>query len=120
MFEPTSETSRRFAAIGQDPRPVSVIVNGRAKPNRIEEVKLALMKVADPTRANPNCLGFHVYQDRYDPQEFILCERWISEQALLDHGESDYMEEYNAQKGEMFESLAGHFCQEIQRLDVAL
>jgi quinol monooxygenase YgiN len=111
--------------LGRDPRPVCVIVPGRARPDQIEQVKTALMKIADPTRANPDCLDFRVYQNRYDPQSFVLWERWVSEQALLDHGKSDYMAEYNAQKDRLFESLGagnvdGGFFQEIHRQDAAL
>jgi hypothetical protein len=60
------------------------------------QAKTALMEIADPIRANPDCLDFRVYQNRYDPQSFVLWERWVSEQACLDHGKSDYMAEGNA------------------------
>ena len=109
---------------GQDPRPVCVIVTGRARADQIEQAKTALMKIADPTRANPDCLDFRVYQNRYDPQSFVLYERWVSERALLNHGKADYMAEYNANKDKLFEALGagnvdGGFFQEIHRLDVA-
>jgi quinol monooxygenase YgiN len=121
MSDPTSEASGPLAAPDsgqltsqeQDPRPVCVIVNGRARADQIEQAKLALKKVAGPTRANPDCLAFRVYQDQHDPQAFIFWEQWASEEALWVHGERDYMAEYNAHKNEIFENLGGTFLQEI-------
>ena len=109
---------------GQDLRPVCVIVPGRARAGQIEQAKTALMKIADPTRANPDCLDFRVYQNRYDPQSSVLYERWVSERAPLNHGKADYMAEYDANKDKLFEALGagnvdGGFFQEIRRLDVA-
>ena len=101
-------------------QPVFVIVRGRARPEKIEEAKLALMKIIDPIRANPDCLEFRVYQDQHDPQTFVLSERWVSEQALFAHGQRDYMTEYNAQKDRLFETLGGEFLVEISRPDDAL
>jgi len=104
----------------RDPRPVCVIVNCRARLDKIEQAKVALMKIDDPIRANSDCLDFRVYEDREDPQSFVLWERWVSEDALLAHSKRDYMAEYMAQKDDMFENIGGGFYQEIHRLDVAL
>jgi quinol monooxygenase YgiN len=128
MSDPISDTPGPPAATdggqptprAQDPRPLSIIVRGHARPDQIEQAKLALKEIADPTRANTDCLEFRMYQDRDDPRSFILWERWASEEALWAHGDRDYMAEYNAQKDKIFESIGGEFLQEIHPLDDAL
>jgi quinol monooxygenase YgiN len=104
---------------GRDVGPVCIIVHGRARSDKVGEAKDQLMKIVDPIRANPDCLEFRVYQDRDDPQSFILWERWVSEEAVFAHGKRDYMAEYMAKKGEIFESLEGEFLQEIHPPDAA-
>jgi quinol monooxygenase YgiN len=115
---PTAPGNDRRPSPVQDARPVWVIVRGRTRPDQVEQAKIALMKIADPIRANPDCLEFRVYQDREDPRSFVLWERWVSEEALFAHGKRDYMAEYMAQKDTIFENIGGDFLQEIHRLNV--
>jgi quinol monooxygenase YgiN len=99
---------------------VSIMIRLRARPGQVHRANVAFMKIADPIRANPDCLEFRVYQDRDDPQSFVLWERWVSEEALFAHGKRDYMAEYMAEKDQIFESIDGEFLQEIHRLDAAV
>jgi quinol monooxygenase YgiN len=128
MSDHTSDVPKSLnASAGENPipgvrdqQPVWIIVRGRARPDQVQQARVALMKIADPIRANPDCLEFRVYQDRDDPHSFVLWERWVSEEALFAHGKRDYMAEYMAEKNKMFESIGGEFLQEIHRLDVSI
>jgi len=104
----------------QESQPVCVLVRASARPDQIEQAMIALMRIAGPIGANPDCLEFRVYQVRDDPRSFILLEQWISEEALSDHQKRGYMAEYMAQKDKIFERLGGDFLREVHPGDLAL
>jgi quinol monooxygenase YgiN len=93
--------------------PLVVLVKLQARPDKIAAAERALEKIADPTRANPDCLEFRIFRDRDDPQSFTLLEHWISLEANMAHGQRDYMAEYMATKTEIFEDISGDFVDEL-------
>jgi quinol monooxygenase YgiN len=102
-----------------DERPLMVAVHVLARSGQIERAKAELMKLADPIRANPDCLDYRVYQDRREPLKFLFYERWVSESAFEQHLQREYMDDYKAIVDELFESRRWHYLDEIHRLDVA-
>lgn len=101
---------------GRDPRPVCVIVQARARPGRAEDVKRELMLIADPIRANPDCLDYRVYQDRSDPHSLVFWERWSSEEAMEANLERQYMAAYLAQSDDLYERRHWNFYDEVHRV----
>jgi quinol monooxygenase YgiN len=102
-----------------DERPLMVAVHVLARPQQAQRAKAELMKLADPIRANPDCLDYRVYQDRREPLKFLFYERWVSESAFEQHLQREYMDDYKAIVDELFESRRWHYLDEIHRLDVA-
>jgi quinol monooxygenase YgiN len=102
----------------RDERPLMVAVHVQAHPDQIDRAKAALMEIADPIRANPDCLDYRVYQDRRDPSAFLFYERWVSEAAFEEHLGRDYMGAYTAIVDELFSSRRWHYLDEVHRLDV--
>ena len=45
----------------------------------------ALREVADPSRAEPGCLSFHVFCSTRDPRLFYIHSRWADEVAFETH-----------------------------------
>jgi len=45
----------------------------------------ALHEVADPTRAEPACLSFHVFRSTRDARLFYIHSRWADEAAFETH-----------------------------------
>jgi quinol monooxygenase YgiN len=101
-----------------DGRPLMVAVHVLARPGQAELAKAELMKIAEPIRANPDCLDYRVYQDRREPLKFLFYERWVSESAFEQHLEREYMDDYKAIVDELFESRRWHYLDEVHRLDL--
>ncbi|WP_460067973.1 putative quinol monooxygenase [Streptomyces sp. YKOK-I1] len=95
------------------PGPVVFLVRLRARRDKIEAAEQALKKIVGPIRANPDCLEFRILWDRDDPHSFTLLEHWVSVEAVMAHGQRDYMAEYVATKDLIFEETSGEFVQEI-------
>ncbi|WP_433722432.1 putative quinol monooxygenase [Nocardia sp. CA-129566] len=106
-------TARAAAASPKHPGPLVMLVRVHARPDQIDVAQRALEKIAGPTRANPDCLEFRIFQDRDDPQSFTLLEHWVSLEANIEHGKRDYMAEYIATKDLIFDAFRGEFVQEI-------
>jgi quinol monooxygenase YgiN len=55
----------------------------------VEAVTEMLTQCGRMSRAEPGCISFDVCHCRDNPQTFILCEQWDSEQAWQDHKERE-------------------------------
>lgn len=84
--------------------PFIIIVRPRALADKIDAAGQAFEKIAIPTRANPHCHEFRVFQDPDDTQSFALVERWVSLYAVMAHSRRDYMAEYLSTKDVIFEA----------------
>ncbi|MCA9268813.1 MAG: antibiotic biosynthesis monooxygenase [Planctomycetales bacterium] len=51
----------------------------------VARVRELLAEACRLSRAEPGALAFDVFHSQADPQKFLLCERWASEQAWKDH-----------------------------------
>lgn len=102
----------------RDGRPVMVAVHTEVRPHQVNRAKAELMKIAEPIRANPDCLDYRVYQDRREPTTFLFYERWVSENAFEEHLNRDYMDAYKEIVDELFVSRRWHYLEETHRLDV--
>jgi len=119
-FRPAHTSSQKQAAAPEEHTgPIVFMVLLRARPDKIEAAERALEKIADPTRANPDCQEFRIFQDHADPHLFTLLEHWVSPQAVMAHGRRDYMAEYMATKDSIFEDVSGEHVQEVHPLNLA-
>jgi quinol monooxygenase YgiN len=117
--EPVEAADRKQVASPKEyPGPIVFFVRLRARPDKIDAAERALEKIADPTRANPDCLEFRISRDRDNPHLFTLLEHWVSVQAVMAHGQRDYMAEYMATKDLIFEDISGEHVQEFHPLKV--
>lgn len=55
----------------------------------VDSVKQMLTQCGRLSRAEPGCVAFDVCHVLDDPQAFILCERWESEQSWREHKERE-------------------------------
>lgn len=102
----------------EHPGPILFLVRLQARPDMSDAAERALEKIADPTRANPDCLEFRIFRDRDNPHLFTLLEHWVSVQAVMAHGQRNYMAEYVATKDLIFEDISGEHVQENHPLSV--
>ena len=57
----------------------------RAYPDMVKKLGAALVAFAVPTREEPGCRRFEVYQDCVDPTRFTMIGDWTDESAHRDH-----------------------------------
>jgi quinol monooxygenase YgiN len=55
------------------------------KPDEVDAVRRAHLEMLEPTRAEPGCLGYDLYQSREDPAVMFFYENWSDSRALAAH-----------------------------------
>lgn len=68
-----------------DPDPISVIAEIRAKAGHEEEVRVILHELVAPSRAEPGCEVYHLLEDKKHPGSFYTQEEWANLKALETH-----------------------------------
>ncbi len=51
----------------------------------VDVVRQLLAQAGQLSRQEPGCQRFEVYHSQADPQQFVLCEHWASQEALDAH-----------------------------------
>jgi quinol monooxygenase YgiN len=64
---------------------LKVIARIKARPNKVNDLLLALSSLVEPTRKESGCLSYDLFQNNEDPTDFILIEEWQSNTALESH-----------------------------------
>ena len=64
---------------------MKVILRLSAKPDKVDELKRILTGLAAPTRKEPGCLSYEIFQNLADPCDFTFVEEWASDAALDAH-----------------------------------
>jgi quinol monooxygenase YgiN len=70
---------------------VHVIARVRAKEGKEEALKNVLLALVPPSRRELACYQYDLLQSAADPREFCFVEKWDREDALDQHGKSDYV-----------------------------
>lgn len=55
---------------------VRVVARMTARPEKIEELKVLLSGLIDPTRREKGCISYQLLQNRADPTDFTFIEEW--------------------------------------------
>lgn len=69
---------------------LTIIANITADENNIELVKMELLKLIVPTRAEEGCLQYDLHQDNENPAHFTVIENWASSEFLQAHIENTH------------------------------
>lgn len=64
---------------------ISVIAQIRAKSGHEDEVRTLISHLAEPSRKEPGCLKYDVFEDAYYTGSFFSYEEWKSEADLDTH-----------------------------------
>lgn len=62
-----------------------VLARIAATADSVEQVRAILMRVVEPTRREPGCLGYQLLQNRADSTDFTFIEEWASAAAEQSH-----------------------------------
>jgi quinol monooxygenase YgiN len=73
---------RRERALMPDLNVVAVLT---AKEGQRERLQKALTSLIEPTRAEPGCVSYHLFESQLDENAFITVEVWRSPDDLAQH-----------------------------------
>ena len=75
---------------------VRVVAHVVALPEKVEQVKLILLGLIEPTRQESGCIHYELLQNQEDPADFVFVEDWESKALLNAHLESPHINEVDA------------------------
>ncbi len=75
---------------------VRVVARVVAIPEKVEQLKLVLFGLIDPSRQESGCIQYELLQNHEDPTDFVFVEEWESEALLNAHLESPHINEADA------------------------
>jgi len=67
-----------------------VVARWRPRDGQVDKIEAILRELAREIRREPGNLQFIVNRSRDDPNEFLLYEQYVSEQAFLDHRQTPH------------------------------
>lgn len=79
-----------------------VIAHLTARPDRIDDTRVALTSLLEPTRAEQGCLRYELTQNNADPTDFTFIEEWTTDAALDEHLESEHIRTLRSRADELF------------------
>jgi quinol monooxygenase YgiN len=62
-----------------------VVARISALPDKVEQVRLILSELIEPTRREVGCISYELLQNNADPTDFTFVEEWESDPALDAH-----------------------------------
>ncbi len=62
-----------------------VIARVKARPGKVDELLSVLSALVEPTRKEPGCISYNLFQNNQDPTDFALIEEWKNNAALESH-----------------------------------
>ena len=79
-----------------------VIAHLTARPDRIDEVREALINLIEATRAEDGCIRYELTQNNGDPTDFTFVEEWTDDESLDRHLESAHIRDLQSRADELF------------------
>jgi quinol monooxygenase YgiN len=73
---------------------VTIIAYYSTTPGKGDEVAAVLAKHVERTRTEPGCLQFLVNRSLDDPEQFVLYEQYVDEDAFQEHRQTPHFREY--------------------------
>jgi quinol monooxygenase YgiN len=62
-----------------------VVARVVALPGKVEALKAVLVELIEPSRKDPGCIQYELFQNMSDPTDFTFVERWASNAELDAH-----------------------------------
>lgn len=63
-----------------------------AKKEHISELKQALEAMLEPTRNEPGCVRYQLFQDKNDPCQFLFQEQFSDQHAFDEHCNTEHFQ----------------------------
>ena len=80
---------------------VRVVARVVARPGKVEELRVLLRGLIEPTRREPGCVVYELLQNKTDPTDFTFVEEWRSEADLDAHLQSPHLRQARSRLPEL-------------------
>ncbi|PHN21992.1 putative quinol monooxygenase [Pseudomonas sp. ICMP 460] len=87
------------------PTAFNVIATLIAKSGQHATLEPMLRELLEPTRVEPGCEQYDLYQDLKHPETFYMLERWSDDAALADHDQSAHILSFRAKAADVLEHV---------------
>ena len=75
---------------------IHVFVRFDAKPGRLDELRKEMLAITEPTRAEPDCLEFHLYEETDAAGTLFVHSLWKDDAAIDAHLQFPHMKRFRA------------------------
>lgn len=83
---------------------VVVAATVQVKPESQDAALAAITTAIEATHEEPGCLAYALHRDRAEPCRFVIVEKWATQAALEEHGQTPHLKQLFADLGPL---LAG-------------
>jgi len=84
--------------------PLYIFARLEPKPGKEPQLRDELMRVLEPTRAEPGCLRIHFYESTRGPSVCFIHSEWIDEAAFDAHVELPHTQRFNGAVADLLTS----------------
>ena len=75
---------------------LTIVASIKAKADKIDLVKTALIKLIGTTRSEAGCINYDLHQDNEDPASFLFYENWESRELWMAHMGNEHINQFNS------------------------
>jgi quinol monooxygenase YgiN len=94
------------------------LVQFESLPGKASEFREALLRVLEPTRAEPGCVSIRVFESLHEPVTFGIHSEWVDEAAFEEHSRMPHTVEFvSAGEKRLAHPIHGLRAQEIDSDD---
>ena len=83
-------------------RQISMILRVHPPADSREQLKSAMRALVEPSRREPGCIRYELYQDIEKEGDLILIESWRDQAALDEHLAKPYLKDFSARFADVF------------------
>ncbi|MEP0302803.1 MAG: putative quinol monooxygenase [Maribacter dokdonensis] len=92
---------------------LTLVVHILVKEAYREEIKAELLKLISPTRGEEGCIAYDLHQDNDNPNLFLFHEKWVNQEYLTKHSQSDHIAAYRIISKDKLESVTAYKMTEL-------
>jgi len=85
MLSLSDKNSRKSFPVKNSSSQITLVPFFVIKSGKVEEVRQSHLSMVEPTRAEPGCIDYDLYQSIDDPSVMFFYENWVDQQSLSNH-----------------------------------
>ena len=92
---------------------LTLVVHILVKEAYREEIKVELLKLISPTRGEEGCIAYDLHQNNDNPNLFLFHEKWVNQEYLTKHSQSDHIAAYRIISKDKLENVTAYKMTEL-------